>query len=208
MGLKYKTYLINELEHAISGSSFFAEYWTKKGSNYCEQYGKHYEDLVGVLGALKTIPDANFCGWTNERELVLNARYYLYDDIDDEAAWFFTVEDAVAYAKQYNGDDTSILLETADKNYFYNLFEDRRRKKVNGLYWLTAEDYLDLDNILTMPPIIVCNEMNKRFFSEEEAVMWLIEIGKAANEKVAARQLSKCLSGETQRCYGFTWRKE
>lgn len=208
MGLKYKTFLINELEHALSGSSFFAEYWTRKGSEYCAQFGKHTEDIVEVLQELKSITDTKFCGWTIEKDLVLNGRYYLYDEVDDEAAWFYTVEDAVAFAKQYNGDDTSILLETSNKNYFYDLFEDRRRKKINGLYWFTAEDFLDINNILTMPPIIVCIEMDKRFFSEEEAVVWLVEIGKAANEKVAARQLAKCLSGETQRCYGFTWRKE
>jgi hypothetical protein len=208
MGLHYKTLLINELEHSFSSSSFFAEFWTKKGKEYCAQYGAFPETLVEVYNCLTAIKPENYSGWTLGRELVLNARYYMYDDIDDETAWFYTVEDAVAFAKQYQGDDSSILLETPDKNYFYNLFEDRRRKKFNGLYWLTAEDFLELDNILSMPPIIVCKEVNQRFFSEEEAVLWLVQTGKASNEKIAARQLHKCLSGETQRCYGYSWGKE
>ena len=171
MGLKYKTFLINELEHTFSSSSFFAEFWTKKGIDYCAQFGKHAENTLDVLKQLKSIKEEFFFGWTHERELVLNGRYYLYDDIDQETAWFYAVEDAVTFAKFYNGDDTSILLENTDSNYFKNLFEDRRRRRINGLYWLTAEDFLDLNNILTMPQIIVCVELNKRFFSEDEAVV-------------------------------------
>lgn len=200
MELKYKKFLLNELEHGFSGSSLFVNYWFEKAKQYGQQFN---------VVDLHLINDLKYCGSTEDRELVVMGRYYLYDAVDNVAYWFYTLEDAIMFGNSYmSSNDRSIDVGACDREYLESFFEDRRRKQFNGLYWLTAEDFLDIDSILTMPPLIICMEENKTFFSEEEAAEWLVEIGKAATLKNAMRQLTKCLSGETQRCYGYSWRRE
>lgn len=179
MMLRYKQYIINKIATAGDMVKFFESSLI----DYVNNLG-HIGDFYNCWSWLQNEDDDKHNGIDYEP----TAKYYVYDKNDDVLYWYHSYKDALLMA----GFDFDALTKE-------NFMKYRRRSR-NGFYMLLPEDIYELD-ALVEEHHIYCHTREIEFNTIEEAAIWLVNSGAAANANVAKRALEKHLKGETSCCY-------